>query len=285
MITPWLLVVMFVSLFVGTLAPAADTPDQKPKADYVVLVHGMSRSHLSMIPMGAQLQWAGYTVRNVRYASHKGTVEELSQELAEVVRTSCPDRSRNVHFVTHSLGGILVRAYLNTEPDIQVGRVVMLGPPNQGSEIVDSLRQLAPYRWFTGPVGSQLGTGPDSVPLQLGPVTAETGVIAGTRVLNPLLSQPLGAESDGKVTVERTKVDGMADHISIHASHTWMMNKPEVVQQTKHFLAHGRFNQQKDHYQAKDQAVHPQREHDLVSAVNAETRALSNPVLILDATL
>ena len=123
------------------------------------------------------------------------------------------------------------------------------------------------------------------MPLQLGPVTAETGVIAGTRVLNPLLSQPLGAESDGKVTVERTKVDGMADHISIHASHTWMMNKPEVVQQTKHFLAHGRFNQQKDHYQAKDQAVHPQREHDLVSAVNAETRALSNPVLILDATL
>jgi len=93
-----------------------------------------------------------------------------------------------VNFVTHSLGGILVRQYYSQHSPEQVHRVVMLGPPNQGSAVVDNLKNVPGFDLLNGPAGRQLGTGENSVPDDLGPVNFETGIIAGTESINLILS-------------------------------------------------------------------------------------------------
>jgi hypothetical protein len=146
-----------------------------------------------------------------------------------------------IHMVTHSLGGILVRAYLAGNQVPELGRVVMLGPPNQGSEVVDTFSLLPGFALWNGPAGEELGTSPGSVPNQLGPVTFPVGVIAGTRSLNPLLSTAFSEENDGKVAVSRTKVEGMTDFIALPISHPLMMREPAAIRQTLEFLRSGHF--------------------------------------------
>ena len=124
----------------------------------------------------------------------------------------------------------------------RVGRVVMLGPPNQGSEVVDRLGRLPGFTLLNGPAGKQLGTAATDLPKTLGPVSFELGVIAGTRSLNPLLSQLLPNPDDGKVSVSATKVAGMTDFIALPVSHPLMMNNKEVLRQILAFLAKGRFD-------------------------------------------
>ena len=152
----------------------------------------------------------------------------------------CPAESV-VHFVTHSLGGILVRYYLEQNEISNLGRVLMLAPPNQGSAIVDSLRHFPGFKLINGQAGLQLGTRENSVPLMLGPVDYEVGVIAGTRTFNPILSQYLQNPDDGKVSVESTKVQGMADFVVIPVSHPFIMKSSLVIEQAFSFIKTGRF--------------------------------------------
>jgi hypothetical protein len=140
------------------------------------------------------------------------------------------------------MGGILVRAWLSRHRPSNLGRVVMLAPPNAGSEVADKLRDRGFYRWLNGPAGQELGTDPDSVPNTLGPVDFPVGVIAGDRSINWINSMMLPGPDDGKVTVERTRVDGMADHLVIHVTHPFIMKKAEVIEQTLAFLEQGRFD-------------------------------------------
>ena len=146
-----------------------------------------------------------------------------------------------VHFVTHSLGGILVRDYFSHHSDARLGRVVMLGPPNQGSEVVDHLKEWRMFQWLNGPVGAELGTDAASVPRKLGPVTFELGVIAGDRSINWINSLMIPGPDDGKVSVEKSKVEGMKDHLVVHTAHPFIMRNREVIEATLRFLKNGRF--------------------------------------------
>ncbi len=213
-------------------------------ADCVVLIHGLARTSGSMTPLVAPLQKAGFSVVNVNYPSRHKPIEELAPLAVKTRGYEQCAPSANVHFVTHSLGGILVRYYLQHNDFLSLGKVVMIAPPNQGSEVVDQLRNAPGYSLINGPAGMQLGTDKHSIPQQLGPVDYPVGVIAGTRTFNPLLSQLLPNPDDGKVSLENTKVVGMTDFIDLPYTHTFIMRAGEVIDQVLHFLEHSRFNRQ-----------------------------------------
>jgi len=149
-----------------------------------------------------------------------------------------------IHFVTHSLGGILLRYAQSQDPIPDLGRVVMLGPPNQGSEVIDKARSWPGMKSISGEAGMQLGTDEESIPSQLGPVDFELGIIAGTGTTNPFMSAlMLPDEDDGKVTVARTKVEGMDDFKVVGTSHFAMMRSNSVMKATTRFLRTGSFEE------------------------------------------
>ena len=209
----------------------------------VILLHGMGRTYRSMEKMAEYLSAAGYAVMNLDYPSTEADIETLTRGIVAETVDRC--RSENpeapIHFVTHSLGGILVRHYLQNHRLPAGSRVVMLSPPNQGSEIADGLKAFPPYRWAMGPAGQQLGTAPDALPNRLRSVDVPVGVITGDRSLEPWFSARIPGPDDGKVSVERARLPEMADFLVVHRSHGFIMNDAEVIEQTSHFLKHGRF--------------------------------------------
>lgn len=207
----------------------------------MVLLHGLARTSGSMKAIKKVFDASGYQVINVGYPSRHKTVEELAPLAVEQLGYSRCKPDSTVHFVTHSMGGILVRYYLQHNKLASLGRVVMLAPPNQGSQVVDRLGKVPGFKLINGVAGMQLGTDANSIPMQLGPVDFELGVIAGTRTFNVGLSQLLPNPDDGKVSVENTKVEGMDDFLQLPVTHTFMMRSKKVIPQVKHFIEHGNF--------------------------------------------
>jgi len=209
----------------------------------VVLLHGLMRSSTSMNKMQRELDAEGYITANIDYPSRDHTVEELAGIAVEEGLAACRvnEAIHSIHFVTHSLGGILVRQYLSENDVPELGRVVMLGPPNQGSAAVDELDEVPGFDWLNGPAGRQLGKGEGSVPLALGPADFELGVIAGNRTIDPITSAVLENPDDGRVSVEDTKLDGMADFVVVDHSHAFMMRMQKPIELTIRFLLTGQF--------------------------------------------
>jgi triacylglycerol lipase len=195
-----------------------------------------------MEKMEKALSDSGYLVRNTAYPSTEKPVDQLASEVIPAAVESCGENGdRTIHFVTHSMGGILVRYFLETNVIDNFGRVVMLSPPNQGSEVVDKLSSVPGFVAVTGAAGSELSTGQGGVPSRLGPAAFDVGIITGDRSFNPFLSAIIPGRDDGKVSVERAKLEGMSDFLVVPHSHTFIMNSDLVIEQALHFLEHGRF--------------------------------------------
>lgn len=218
------------------IAPAAHA------ADCVVLLHGLGRSEYSMAKLEYALRAEGYLTWNEGYPSTKKPIEELAPVIGVAVDYCRGQDARRVHFVTHSLGGILVRAYFQDHSTEGIGRVVMLAPPSRGSEVVDRYRETWWFRHATGPAGQQLGTDPESVPIRLARVDLEIGVIAGRRSSDPWFGGLFPGAHDGKVSVERAALPEMKDLLVVDSGHTFIMNSAPVIAQVLRFLKTGAFD-------------------------------------------
>jgi len=208
----------------------------------VILLHGLARSAASMEKLADRLTAEGYVVANVDYPSRKHDVEKLAFMAVDKGLAMCnKSKPAKIHFITHSLGGILVRQYLQHNSIESMGRTVMLGPPNGGSEVVDKLNNVPGFKIINGPAGLQLGTGVNSIPNSLGPANFEVGIISGTKSINLFLSILIPETDDGKVSVESTHLENEKDFIEVPVSHPFIMKNDQVIEEVVFFLRNGVF--------------------------------------------
>lgn len=209
----------------------------------VILLHGLWRTEYSMKYLEWGLSEMEFEVVNLTYPSLSYPIEELAVMAVQEGLAGCRDLGlQRIHFVTHSLGGILVRQYLQHRDIVGLHRVVMLGPPSQGSQVADFVDGFDILEPITPRAVEQLGTGTDSVPRRLGPAHFELGIIAGTANRRGMLPGVPDQPGDGTVTVEETIVPGMLDFLELPVSHTFMMWDRRVLHQVAHFLERGYFD-------------------------------------------
>lgn len=222
-----------------------------------MLLHGLARTSSSMDKLSKRLLNHDYHIVNINYPSRKKPIAELSDlAINEGLQRCKENNSKPINFVTHSLGGILVRQYMKNHKDVNIGRVVMLGPPNKGSEIVDKLKNVPGFELINGPAGMQLGTRISDVPKSLGPVDFELGVIAGSQSINLILSIFLPNPDDGKVSAKSAKIEGMCDFIILPTTHPFMMKNNRVITEVINFLRDGKFKGQNFNLLLKDKVLH-----------------------------
>jgi predicted alpha/beta hydrolase family esterase len=235
-----------------TTCNTADADIGASARELVVVLHGLGVTHHAMGRIARALAGAGYNVASATYPSRSMPLERIASEwLPGLLDRHNAGAARRAHFVTHSLGGIVVQLWLREKgAPTNIGRVVMIAPPNQGSEVPDHFRGRgsalrALFRLVAGANASRLGTDDGSAPRSLSrgefPAGVELGVIAGNRWVNPFFLPWFEGESDGTVSVASTRLAGMRDHIVMPHSHTGLIMRRAVAEQALHFLREGKF--------------------------------------------
>ena len=216
-----------------------------PPIDTVVLIHGLGRTHRSMWMVALWLRYCGYRVTSIGYPSHRVSIAEaVEQHITPKLAALELESGSRVHFVTHSLGGIVFRAWAaKRDAAFPLGRAVLLAPPNQGSQIIDELRQWGWVRWLLGPVSAELGTDAASTPNSLGPLPPDTGIIMGSKDTLPVFRHLLGPESDGVVTIASSHAEGESDFVLLPTNHATIILQPAVFRAVHRFLRTGSFNE------------------------------------------
>ncbi len=225
-------------LIICLLFPGAAVANEKPA---VVLLHGLARTGASMKPVERRLIDEGYRVVNITYPSRSHDIDSLTSIVTTQIREAVPDTTESLDFVTHSMGGIVLRALAMHPPSLRIRRTVMIAPPHHGSEIVDQTGDWWLFEALVGPAGRELGTDGDSAPQRLPPPDFEFGVIAGSGEPSPVFSDILPGDDDGRVSVASTRIEGMADHIVLSHGHTSLLWSVRCHDQIVAFLKTGSF--------------------------------------------
>ena len=213
----------------------------------VVLLHGIARTSRSLRKVERALQACGFATLNLDYASRRKPLDALAADIHPDITAFANSIGGPLHFVAHSMGGLLTRVYIAHYRPAALGRVVMLGTPNGGSEVADLLKRLSIFRTLYGPAGQQLTTAQDDRLTSLPPLDYAVGVIAGIRSIDPIASRfILPRPNDGRVSVQSSKLADMTDHITVRASHTGLVRHPVAIDQTITFLREGRFRPSED---------------------------------------
>ena len=207
--------------------------------EWVITLHGIGRTPFDMWPMARALRREGFAVCNWGYRSRRFGIRELAHQLGEVA-SSLPDASR-IHFVGHSMGGLVARCLLASAPPPAAGRLVMIGSPNRGSIIAEKLGDWRLFRYLFGPAGQDLRRGPRGICTQLGLPRCEFGIIAGGLQKRWGMLPFLPGDNDGIVTVDEARLEGAADFLLLPYPHAVMQFFPRTIRNTIHFLRHGRF--------------------------------------------
>ncbi len=234
-----------ISIVVSLAAPAASVgrmvdSEKVVSMQTVVMLHGLARSARNMLILKWRLQARGYRVCNIDYDTRVRTIEHAVDSVHEALG-DCHSEDSRLNFVTHSLGGLVLRGLLARHEFASLGRAVMLAPPNSGSEIADRFRHIRFVNAMLGPLARQLGTRPEDIPRRLPSPSIPFGVIAGNRWINPAGPIWLSSPHDGSVSVKSTRLEGMDDHIVLPYTHTFIMNPAVVANEIDHFLRVGRF--------------------------------------------
>lgn len=232
-----LLAIVLTTAWWVSAAAAENAPPER-----IVLLHGLARSPRAMRPLEKRLVSEGYVVHNLAYPSRSEGPEELVRHLQDSLEKCCLESGGTLHFVTHSLGGLLARAVLAEKRPEALGRVVMIAPPSHGTELVDLYGDDWWFRLFLGPTAAALGTGATSFPTSIGPPDYELGIIAG---VHPR-SRHLGAgivtgKDDGVVSLESARVEGMTDFLAVPMGHVQIRRDDRVADEVVHFLRTGQF--------------------------------------------
>ena len=199
---------------------------------------------MAMLLMESALTEAGFQVHSIGYPSTAEGPETLLEIVGAEIDDCCLGQPGTLHFVGDSLGGLLIRAYLADSQPPRLGRVVLLGSPNEGSALAeaDGLEALPQALLeLAGPTAKALRPGPEGFPASLSAPFYPVGIIAGTRD-NPVSNKWLEVPNDGMVSVASARLEGMTDFITFDVSHWELRNDAEVATQVAQFLQHGRFD-------------------------------------------